>query len=128
MKKLLIIPFCLVILMGCGIKKDTNIQEIDPVSSIEPISDRPGEVTVVSEVSELTYAIFNSVSSTAKAEIYEDGDKLTISFTDTALLEETEDKSTPLYYKVEVDPEYQHEYLIVLVNGEDAVLNSLILQ
>ncbi|MDN5373005.1 MAG: hypothetical protein PWR19_2051 [Carnobacterium sp.] len=128
MKKLLIIPFCLVILMSCGINKETTIQKIDPVSSIEPISELPGEVTVVSEVSELTYAIFNSASSTAEAEIYEAGDKLTISFIDTALLEETEDESTPLYYKIEVDPEYQHDYLIVLVNGEDAVSYRLLLQ
>lgn len=128
MKNLILISFCSLVLIGCGNEEETTIQEVDPISTIEPISDIPGDVTVVSETSELTYAIFNSVASTSEAKISEDGNKLTISFTDTGLTEEEDSAYTPRYYKINVDEEYEYEYLIVLVNGEDAVLNSLIIQ
>ena len=107
---------------------ETTIQEVNPISNLDPISNEPGDVTIVSEKSGITYAILNSVGPTVDAEIIEDGDKLTIAFTDTVIPEEEDDYYTPLYYEINVDKDYEHEYLIVLLNGEDAILNSLIIQ
>ena len=128
MKKLFLIPFCLLILIGWSNKEKTTIQEIDPIPSIEPISDNSGDITIVSETSGITYAILNSVGPTVDAKITEDGDKLAIAFTDTELPEEADDYYTPIYYKINVDKDYKYDYLIVLLNGEDAILNSLIIQ
>lgn len=128
MKNLMLIPFCSFILMGCGNNDETTIQEVNPISNLEPISNEPGDVTIVSEESGITYAILNSVGPKVDAEIIEDGDKLTIAFKDTVLPGEVDDYYTPLYYEINVDKDYEHEYLIVLLNGEDAVLNSLIIQ
>lgn len=128
MKYLILIPFCSLVLISCGNNDETTIQEVDPISNLEPISDNPGDVTIVSEESGITYAILNSVGPTVDAKIIEDGDKLTIAFTDTVLPEEADEYYTPLYYEINVDKDYEHEYLIVLLNGEDAILNSLIIQ
>ena len=128
MKHLILIPFCWLILIGCGNNDETTIQEVDPISNLEPISNDPGDVTIVFEESGITYAILNSVGPKVDADIIEDGDKLTIAFKDTVLPEDADDYYTPLYYEINVDEDYEHEYLIVLLNGEDAVLNSLIIQ
>ena len=128
MRKIFLIPLCLLILIGCSNKEETSIQQMGLVLSIKPISNNPGDVTVISEGPNITYAIFNSVGSAVESKIYGNRNNLTIEFIDTAILGETVNFYKPFYYKIRVDKKYEPDNLIVLVNGEDAHLDSLYLE
>lgn len=54
MKNLILIPFCSLVLIGCGNNDETTIQEVNPISNLDPISNEPGDVTIVSEKSGIT--------------------------------------------------------------------------